>query len=296
MQAGPLQKNLGRIRRLFHHNGPCDLPVSEITPGKFREAVLQHGAIMLRGAADPGVLLGLKAELESVFDKFSGITLEEFEKRSAVDDPVEKDFWQQLRLGHIYNTYFAQHSKNGSSFFDALKHFNLRALAAEAFPEYAFADSSVTNCRRIDPLEKSNAAMWDAPIHYHVDAQYFPDHYFSVNFWTPLTPCGRHAPGLQVVISPVEETKRYMKYNPEGYPKIATDFAYTHKFDREANLEARILDFFGEESFFAPEFEVGDILVISNYTLHRTFQHPDMTEQRLSLEVRLDGTRIPDSN
>lgn len=270
---------------------PSQIHVADLTPELFRELILGNGAVLIRSAADPTLLGSIETGLSEIFGKYSSLSQQDFELKAETDDPVEKDFWQQMRLGHIYDRYFSvQNESNGLSFFDVLENANLRYLVKTSFPEFSFVNSAVTNCRRVNPNTAKPDALWDEPIEFHVDAQFFPDHLFSINFWTPLVACGRKAPGLEVVLNPVQETKEYLKYNPEGHALLPDDFANTHKFDRSRRQEENIKSHFQPEKFFSPALQVGDVLAFSNFTLHRTHLAPAMTKNRLSLEVRLDGT------
>ncbi len=267
----------------------CDLPVSRVDPRLFRAELLKRGAIMIRGAADARVLAAIRAELDAAFAELAVIPPEEFVRRAQGDDPVERDYWTQTRWGHIYDRHFKKRTGGALSFFDALDRARLREVAAAAFPECAFEESIVTNCKRIDPRE-SDRHLWGFPVAFHVDAQYHDHEVFALNFWTPITACGRDAPGLQVALAPVETTKDYLGYDPESRTMRAGDVANTHKFDLGAMDEGAIVARFGAGSLFAPEFAPGDVLVFTNFTLHRTYVHPGMDRPRLSLELRIDGT------
>src|SRR5262249_21137923 len=152
--------------------------------------------------------------------------------------------------------------------------------------EADLAESDVANCRRIADGELHQ--LWDKPVEFHIDAAVFYDDRLSINFWTPLVACGSDAPGLQVVPIGVAETRAYLEHDPIGYPPQWGDFALMHKF-RCAKMALPTLDANGLLGrVWAPEFQPGDVLAFTNFTMHSTHYAPTMTRPRLSVEVRVD--------
>ncbi len=144
----------------------------------------------------------------------------------------------------------------------------------------------MTNCRRVTAGEVKE--FFDKPLQFHVDAQYFGPDRLSINFWTPLMACGRLAPGLKVVLLGVEETKAYLEFSERGYEPAEDDIHFMSNFHcakmQHSNLEKNDLLRF----IWTPEFEKGDILAFSNFTMHGTHYAPEMKEARSSVEVRVD--------
>jgi hypothetical protein len=100
----------------------------------------------------------------------------------------------------------------------------------------------------------------------HQDARIqFRTDLFST-LWIPFTPCGDGlAPALSTL--PI----RLHTYFPvDGGPE--------HNFRTEA---------FPEELYFEPAFEVGDILLHSAYTMHRTYVKKNMPQTRRSIDLRI---------
>ena len=82
--------------------------------------------------------------------------------------------------------------------------------------------------------------------------------------WIPLQACGVDAPGLEFVRRPLDNLLHYSELD-------------------DAELRRR----FEPEEFWAPALELGDGLVFLNGTLHRTYESPAMSRDRLSVEYRL---------
>ena len=89
-----------------------------------------------------------------------------------------------------------------------------------------------------------------------------------ITCWIPLTACGEHAPGLELV-----------------QPRIARMFAPAEL--TESNLRAA----FPPDAFERPVMAAGDALLLPGSTLHRTHVSPAMTHDRTSIELRLFATQ-----
>jgi hypothetical protein len=110
----------------------------------------------------------------------------------------------------------------------------------------------------------------------------------SINFWTPLVACGVDAPGLKVIPLGVAKTKSYLEYNSDGHQLQAGDFAYMAKF-RCSKMELAALEEHDLiKRVWAPEFNAGDVLAFTNFTMHATHHTKTMSNPRTSVEVRID--------
>jgi hypothetical protein len=89
---------------------------------------LNLGTLLIREAADIGVLMHLKAFPEDMLLTYSRLTEEQMAERLATSDVLEQEFWLQIRLSHVDNQHFKQWSSGSLSFFDALKHAGLEIL------------------------------------------------------------------------------------------------------------------------------------------------------------------------
>ena len=118
----------------------------------------------------------------------------------------------------------------------------------------------------------------------------------QLNFWTPLASCGYGTPrpGLQAVISSLSDLVAYTEYRETGHAGATyAPGQHFHKFIDARFTPDALAAHFPRESFAAPHFEVGDVLVLTNFTLHGTYCATGMTEPRASLEIRLDGKKRP---
>lgn len=261
-----------------------DYDYGAVVPEVFRRDILSCGAVMLRNAADTKLLDQIQLPLSDLYAQYASVPPEQFERHIASLDPVERNFWQEARASHIYDQTFKDFS--GISYFDVVRSSDLWDLVARAFPESQIKEASVSHSRRIkDPYGDH---VWNRALKLHVDAQYHYDEKLSINFWTPLASCGVTAPGLKVILLGVEETKRYLEFNPSGYERGPDDIARMHKF-RCDKMNWSALEQCGFlERVWTPEFNQGDILALTNFTMHATHITASMNQPRMSIEVRID--------
>lgn len=239
---------------------------------------------MLRGACDPVLLLNIKRQISSLFARYENVSEEEFHRHLTSSDPSERRFWNLLKLSAIYDETF--HEFAGYSYIEILERANLLRLLASGFPEVTLSKSKVCMCRRIRDGEMHRT--WDRPITFHVDAQFFDDDRLSINFWTPLDSCGVTAPGVKVILLGVEETKAYLGHDTGAYLRSDHDVGNTHHFLRHKMDLAVLEEHQLLDRIWAPEFELGDILAFTNFTMHATHFEESMRLARTSVEVRID--------
>jgi hypothetical protein len=124
----------------------------------------------------------------------------------------------------------------------------------------------VPNCflRRVEPSHRESA------VPFHQDLNAFGR--LMVNVWTPLVPCGRDAPGLEVVA--------------RRTPMLIETVAAESQYDALQISDDLIRERFGTDATIRPEMAPGDVLILLGTTIHRTYMTPSMTERRLSMELR----------
>ena len=115
-------------------------------------------------------------------------------------------------------------------------------------------------------------------IPYHQDSYSQDDRVKDVlNCWTPLSRCGRDAPGLEVVLDRCTPNFRRKDFG------LATENA---AYDFITIAREDVVAAFGD-NFLHEEFEVGDCLIFSQDVIHRTYVTPEMTRDRINFEFRV---------
>jgi len=173
-------------------------------------------------------------------------------------------------------------------------------LLRSIFGSYDFqVNDGGTHARRVSPPGAQEG--WQTPLGYHLDAMVHSFE-FTINFWIPLRACGVEAPSLAVVPAPFGEIMEFTGFDgepPENYgPEDLGEGAwFSHHFDPliraaasgEATANARIRKHFGER-LWEPSYQVGDAMMLSNWTLHGTHATTAMTQSRENVELRFSTT------
>ncbi len=120
--------------------------------------------------------------------------------------------------------------------------------------------------RRQAPADAVNA------LPFHQDGANYAEMDF-LNFWMPLTPAGEDSPGLEVVPRALDGCLE-ITAGPSAHPLIELD---------EGAVAAR----YGAENFFRPVLAPGDVLIMNQYTIHRTFSPRSASRTRSSFELRV---------
>lgn len=123
---------------------------------------------------------------------------------------------------------------------------------------------------------RQKAGNLRAGVPYHQDAVFMGDRFMALNCWVPLVACGENAPGLEVVL----DGARQVILPP--HLRDAAKSAY----EQIALPEPWVRERYGEARIWHPAMQPGDVLIFSNFTIHRTWHVPAMTRDRISLELR----------
>ena len=95
----------------------------------------------------------------------------------------------------------------------------------------------------------------------------------TINVWLSLSPCGRDAPGLDLV------PRRFDRVVGAGTGDAVFDWSVGHA----------TIDRLTGGRVTRPLFEPGDALLFDHLLLHRTGVHPGMTRSRYAIETWFHG-------
>jgi hypothetical protein len=244
------------------------VPEVDFGTGTICEAVMKFfasGCVLLRRFCDPQALQRLRSQVQAIHDEidFFHVTHQDFHQR-GLKSPSEY-LW--------------------SDDYDRL----LRAV----FGKFDFRNLHDTS-RHIDPLidpEKEEA--WQAPLVPHIDAFVHP-RAFTVNFWLPLQRCDADTPRLGVVPAAFSEVLQFLGLrgraewrDPDDYGPHLDAFRPEIQaiWDCDPGAVARFREHFAGR-LQAPIYELGDAMMLSNWSLHYTHADAGMGTRRESLELR----------
>jgi hypothetical protein len=213
-----------------------------------------QGAVHVRGALDIAVLARLQGAAADVFAE-----REVLAEAGELPDALSVDYTR--RFIHL------DHLATGSAIVDELLHPAFVAIASVYLgkdPEIA----DQVHVRSITPVRT------DTYLPFHQDQTILRRR--LLNVWIPLSACGRDAPGLELVL---DSWRELFPVSPPPGAKFAVELA---RIDEQA-----LAGGFEERARWRPSFEAGDAMLFAGATAHRTHATPDMTHDRMSVELRL---------
>ena len=107
----------------------------------------------------------------------------------------------------------------------------------------------------------------DVDGRWHQDGAFLGERIGALNIWIALTPCGRDAPGLEVVPKRID----HVVADPDA------------KFEWSLS-ELAVLEAANGTPIARPEFEAGDAMLFDHLLVHRTAVAPGMTRPRHAIE------------
>lgn len=138
----------------------------------------------------------------------------------------------------------------------------LRPMLTEYLGQRPVLSVNKSVLRRVSPL--TAGADW------HQDGAFMGKDIRSLNVWLTLTPCGREAPGMDIV--------------PRRLDDIVETGTEGANFDWSV-APAAVDGVAGEAGVTRPLFEAGDALLFDHLFLHRTASDPAMTRDRYAIET-----------
>jgi hypothetical protein len=264
-----------------------NIAFNDCTGDVFRRRILDHGYIILRGAVPAAQLVQFRQHfVEPALEWYSSLSDQELEQR------VRPSWWgaggdlgfhrNQRDRAYVSDGILQDFTEGAASFYDLVSDDAFSRLMTQAFPETEFHKSLVCLCRRIAPGEPIRG--WGFPTVFHIDLRYHQETLFALNFWTPLDPAGAayRSPGIEIVDMGLKDVAKWLEFTLSE-DKMSGDFnAERFDFDRFAATH-------GTDRVSQPDLAPGDILVFSNFALHRTHIPPSAAHSRLSAEIRFVG-------
>lgn len=251
------------IERQFAH---LEFQASTSSPAAIAKTIRTCGCALIRGAMPPAVMTYLGDVMPLMFRY---IDVRETYAHYALEQPeAPKPFRASLIRFDVLPGFSKMIEMEVLDFlFGAVNQSILARVSPEYFAGQVFGlRSKMSIARRQSPVPDENT------LPFHQDGTNYVELDF-LNFWIPATPAGGDAPGLELVPVAIGGSLEVTK-GPSTYPSIELD-------------EATLADRFGRDNFFHPVMEPGDVLVMNQYTVHRTYTPPGATRERFSFEVRV---------
>lgn len=245
---------------------------SDLTVERLREGMAQDGCVWVSGLISEDRAARLRSDIDSV--------LAAFDDGSRGASPAETTPWYrpftpgagEFRVGgrrkwmrESGGVWAVDSPRMLFELCELLDETGIGALATEFLGERPALSGNKCNLRRV-PV--STATNW------HQDGAFLGADVASLNLWLALGPCGRDAPGLDVLPRRLD---RIVETGTEG-----AMFDWSVAPDVVAGLE-------NGAAVTSPEFAAGDALLFDHYFLHRTGIRPEMTRERHAIECWMFG-------
>lgn len=223
----------------------------DFSAGSIRDEIQIHGACILRGFLD-AELRELAAEIQRDIDRW-------VEEAAAGKDSPAK--------GCLAGRYTLTPNDIGPERYEAIV-----ARACDAAADMACGPARRTMYG--GAFVSSPLLPCNQDFHWHTDG-HFDGNLNGVTIWTPLTDCGKDAPGLAFLDAPLSTSLGSLPTTEfaDGYTNIDW-ISVTDKMVGALGL------------ITIPTLGLGDVLVFSDSTLHRTQHTADMMKGRAALIAR----------
>jgi ectoine hydroxylase-related dioxygenase (phytanoyl-CoA dioxygenase family) len=211
-----------------------------------RRAMARYGCLVLRGLFHPDALARIRERADSLARGWDDRI-----ERGDTQDIADYITTSAFQAGHLPEKLIGADETwsdlTTNSPFDRI----VKAVFGNWGRDYALRRSTLQGTQNPVPFHQDAAFMGLAPTY---------------NFWTPLQDVGVDAAGLGVIVG-------------SGAPIIKEGYD-------NAEVPAYIARRYGEQSYWAPELNAGDVLVFTSMMFHRTHSSAQMRKTRYSLELR----------
>lgn len=246
-------------------SGPLVVDAAALTPGVVRNGLLRHGCVLVRGLVPPQRAARLRAAIDRAFDAYDATSAGLATPETQVwYDPLEgvSDGAELRRFGRAAQSVLAADSPRALyEFLETVHEVRLDRLIAAYLGERPTLDVKKCVLRRVDWT--CQHSLW------HQDGAFLGPGIRTVDAWFALTPCGRDAPGMDLI--------------PLRLPGLLTAGGENAGFHWAVSPETIASELPGVQPW-RPEFEAGDVLLFDHFMVHRTAAAPGMTALRYAIE------------
>jgi hypothetical protein len=244
-------------------SAPPIIAARDLTPGAVRTGILRHGCIVVRGLVPPARAARLREAIDRAFAAreaaLAGIPVD-----VAWYDPVE-----DVPDGDVVRAWVrasqavlaADSPRAFHEFLETVHDVGLDRVIAAYLGERPSLSVQKCTLRRVDATTQH--AIW------HQDGAFLGKGIRTINAWFALTPCGRDAPGMDLI--------------PVRLERVLTTGEAGAGFDWTVSHETIARELPGVTPW-RPVFEAGDALLFDHMLIHRTAAAPGMTRLRYAIE------------
>jgi len=240
-----------------------------------RDIFFVHDCVLIRRLLNPARLKFFRALCDTIY-------VEDDRRMQAGQLPP--DLVREYQNGWIWEPRLRKETGGVFGYEDIVLNKKLFAFLNLILSD-AWYTAAASQIRRMPP--RAEDYQWGSQTSYHLDAQWGDDRHYHLNVWVPFTPCGVSAAGLEFLLTPADTIRRYGRYDPGIPSEPKTWNGASPRMDYGLFALDILQQQFHPQRFWAPRFEVGDVVIFSNWCAHRTALLPAMTDMRISLEWRV---------
>lgn len=250
--------------------------------GAIADLIKTKGAALLRNALEEGYVGTIKANLARIYELNA--------RREAGDKAAAALFQGQdlagIRNGDVTVPLYESLFGAETSILAYLENPGFLDVCRRVFKGGKHENTGRNTLMTVHPPAETadNATVG---IRLHTDGMYYDDERFGLTVWIPLDPCGRAAPGLELVIADHHDVRAYSGFDLRR-PAPAERKWNWHKY-RPGAFETDVIRAHYGARVVVPEFRPGDVLIFSNWTIHGTHRTPEMTGRRSAIHLRVEG-------
>jgi hypothetical protein len=243
--------------------------VAELSPETLRGCIATAGCVHVPGLLDADTAMSLREGIGLALDEWAALR-RPYAKRTGspwfdpmeVDDDEERAALGRKWVNNSGGLLTADSPRTMFRLLETLDTAGLHGLAAAFLGERPTLSANKCTIRRV-PVDSNSG--------WHQDGAFLGSGIRALNIWITLTPCGRDAPGIELL-------PRRLDYIVE----TGTQGAY---FDWAVGPQ--LVDELERDGIgvLRPEFQEGDALLFDHYLLHRTAIDASMTRPRFAFET-----------
>jgi hypothetical protein len=242
--------------------------VAELSAGMLRHHITRSGCVHVRELLDQATVEALVDGIDRALDVWAGLRRPYLKRTGSpwfdplqVDDEAVRAGLGRKWVNNSGGLLTADSPRMLANLLNALDAAGMRELVREFLGERPALSANKCTIRRV-PVDTD--AGW------HQDGAFLGSSVRALNIWLALTPCGRDAPGLDVVARRLDHIV-----------ETGTHGAY---FDWAVGGDV-VRELAGDAGVVRPQFAAGDALLFDHLLLHRTAAEPTMSRPRHAIET-----------
>jgi hypothetical protein len=248
--------------------GPPAVTAAELTPAVLRNGILRHGSLWVKGLVPPRRAAVLRDAIDRTMEAqeafAAGTTTPAMAAWCDPLDGIPDGDARRYMIRAGQGVLTVDSPRATYEFLATVRDLGVDRLIAAYLGERPVLSAEKCTLRRLDPSDpKLGLANW------HQDGSFLGAGIRTVNAWFALSPCGRDAPGMDIIPIRVE---RLLATGEDGA---------TYGWTVSPETIARELP---GVPIWRPEFEAGDALFFDHFCLHRTAAEPGMSRLRYGIE------------